>query len=64
MPDKQPPIPGLDVKGYDLVSQWKRRARRPGEGWTAEHLASLEKRVKALELEQALLKIMMEKVEQ
>lgn len=61
MCSKQLPIPGLELKGYDLVSPYKRRVRRPGEGWPADQASELEHRVKLLELEVALLTIRMEK---
>lgn len=58
MLDKQLQIPGLELPTNPLLMSYN--PRRKNNGWPADRIAFLEKRIAALELELSLLKIQME----
>ena len=61
MTDKQLPIPGLEPHSCSLASPFKRHLE--STSWPEDRLRLLENRVAALELELAILKIQMERVD-
>jgi len=59
MTSNQPPIPGLEASSFPLLISYN--PRRKATGWPNERIGYLEKRISALEVELAILKIQMEK---
>jgi len=59
VPDKQLPIPGLEIPLLPLTMSYN--PHRKLTGWPADRVTFLEKRITFLELELSILKIQLEK---